>query len=48
LIIESAHQRYLKRQKLSLAVVHRDIVRARTEEGLPATTRSTVACPRLL
>ncbi|AOT03646.1 Mu transposase C-terminal domain-containing protein [Arthrobacter sp. U41] len=36
-------KRYLKRQKLSLAVVHRDIVRACTEEGLPAPSRSTVA-----
>jgi putative transposase len=35
-------KRYLKRQKLSLAVVHRDIVRACTEEGLPAPSRSTV------
>jgi putative transposase len=36
-------KRYLKRQQLSLAVVHRDIVRACSEQGFPVPARSTVA-----
>lgn len=42
-IDELIRQRYLKRQQLSLAVVHRDIVHACSKQGLPAPSRSTVA-----
>ena len=41
-IDELIRKRYLKRQKLSLAVVHRDIVRVCSEQGIPAPARSTV------
>ncbi len=34
---------YLDRQRLSLAVVHRDIARACTAKGLPVPARNTVA-----
>lgn len=42
-IREMIRTRYLKRQKLSLAVVHRDIVRACKAQGLAVPARNTVA-----
>lgn len=41
-IREAVRTRYLKRQKLSLAVVYRDIARACTRQGLPVPARNTV------
>lgn len=40
---ELIRTRYLKRQKLSLAALHRDIVHACSGKGLPPPSRSTVA-----
>lgn len=40
---ELIRTRYLKRQKLFLAALHRDIVQACSVKGLPAPSRSTVA-----
>ncbi len=42
-IREAVRTRYLKRQKLSLAVVHRDIARTCKAQGLPVPARNTVA-----
>lgn len=41
-IREAIHKVYLKKQKPSLAVVHRDIVRQCKAKGLPAPARNTV------
>lgn len=40
---ELIRTRYLKRQKLSLAALHRDIIQACSVKGLPPPSRSTVA-----